>query len=205
MRREAFLERIGRRASAPGTIPPPPEMAPATLEQFERELTLVGGVLHKLADGDVDSAVAGIAASLRAARFAAWDTPKARRVAEVLMAAGLQRIAPVDPERARIEMAQVDLGVVEADFAICESGTIGLVSGAGRGRLVSALPPALLVILTRDRLLGRLEALAGWLQARGEPPAALALITGVSSTGDVDQRRVVGAQGPSTVHVVLID
>jgi L-lactate dehydrogenase complex protein LldG len=170
-------------------------------------LSAGGGVFERVERAAVIPAAIRIAEQHSATTFTAWSTPilKALGVAEGLVKAGLQEIsypAGADPRPA---LNEAFLGIVEADLALAESGTIGLVSDPSRGRLVSCLPRVMVAILDPTRLLGRLEDLPAWLVARGGMPSSLTLVTGPSATGDIPGQLVRGAHGPAEVYVLGLD
>src|SRR5260370_26752132 len=71
------------------------------------------------------------------------------------------RTLPVaDTERAamRARVADADLGIAEADFAIASTGTLAVVSNANRPSSLTLLPPASLVIVQIDRIMPNLAA-----------------------------------------------
>src|SRR2546430_2465491 len=70
-------------------------------------------------------------------------------------------------------------------------------------RARSVLPFVHVSLLREDRILPGLEEL---FEAVGSSlPSALAIVTGPSSSADIEQTLVVGVHGPGEVHVVLVD
>jgi L-lactate dehydrogenase complex protein LldG len=205
---EAFLARLrGRSIFRAVEVPPVPRgRRPATLEEFRDQLIDVGGVYHAVPRAKALDAAAEIASGITPPTFVIARTPllEELRLGERLERAGLRKIAYGPGSDLRRELDPASLGVVEADLAIVETGTIVLVSRPEAPRLLSCLPPHLLVVLDPARLVGRLEDLPGWLAARGQPPSAVALVSGPSATGDVDQRLVIGAHGPADVQVLAL-
>ena len=58
----------------------------------------------------------------------------------------------------RARVADADLGIAEADFAIASTGTLAVVSTANRPSSLTLLPPASLVIVQIDRVMPNLAA-----------------------------------------------
>jgi L-lactate dehydrogenase complex protein LldG len=91
--------------------------------------------------------------------------------------------------------------VSEALYGLADTGSVVLAASPGEPRANSLLPAAHVSLLREDRILPGLpelfEALAGNL------PSALAIVTGPSRSGDIEQQLVVGVHGPGEVHVVL--
>jgi L-lactate dehydrogenase complex protein LldG len=172
------------------------------MERFAERLKAAGGHCLELPRSRLAEETARIAASKESTRFSAWETPLVEEAAGGLT--GLERIADDGGElRRALDAAQ--LGIVEADFALAESGTIGLLSGPGRPRLTSCLPRTLVAILPRERLLASLAEVPHWLRARGALPSALALVSGVSCTGDIGDSLVPGVHGPDALYVLVAD
>jgi L-lactate dehydrogenase complex protein LldF len=120
---------------------------------------------------------------------------------------------PIEPEleplaqAARRQLREVfrraDVGVTGANFGVCETGSICLVTNEGNGRLVSSLPRVHVAILGMERLVPTLAELAVLLQllARSATGQRLTtyttLITGPRRAGEPD--------GPDELHVVVLD
>src|ERR1019366_1471079 len=105
------------------------------------------------------------------------------------------RTMPVaDTERVamRERVANADLGIAEADFAIASTGTIAVVSNGDRPSSLTLLPPAPLVIVQIDRVMAKLAAVLAERGASGVAANRLTLITGPSRTADIEKRIVLG-------------
>jgi L-lactate dehydrogenase complex protein LldF len=121
--------------------------------------------------------------------------------------------APVEPtlevlaRTARRQLRRVferaDVGVTGANFAVCDTGSICLVTNEGNGGLVTSLPRVHIALLGMERLVPTLDDLAVLLQllARSGTGQALTtytrLLTGPRRTGEED--------GPEEMHVVIVD
>jgi L-lactate dehydrogenase complex protein LldF len=121
--------------------------------------------------------------------------------------------APVEPELGALAQAarrqlrrvfeRADVGITGANFAVCETGSIVLVTNEGNGGLVTSLPRVHVVLLGLERLVPTLDDLAVLLQllARSGTGQALTtytrLLTGPRRPGEQD--------GPEELHVVVVD
>jgi L-lactate dehydrogenase complex protein LldG len=110
-------------------------------------------------------------------------------------------------EEYRRALFECEAGVTTADYGVAETGTLALVSGGERHRLISLLPPVHVCLLGTDRLLpvmGRLLERAR-VGGPGGPalPHALTLISGPSRTADIEQTLTTGVHGPHRLHVLL--
>lgn len=104
---------------------------------------------------------------------------------------------------------QANIGVVYAEYGLAESGGIVLFSSPEKGRSVSLLPEKSIVILNKSTVLPRVAQLAKILHDKavlGERmPSCVNIISGPSSTADIELVKVVGVHGPTTKVYVLID
>ena len=117
------------------------------------------------------------------------------------------RTVPVaDTERAtmRTRVANAELGIAEADFAIASTGTLAVVSTANRPSSLTLLPPASLVIVQIDRVMANLAAVLAEMGPAGVAANRLTLITGPSRTADIEKRIVLGVHGPKSLHVIVV-
>ena len=121
--------------------------------------------------------------------------------------------APVEPrlealaQAARRQLRRVfeeaDVGITGANFAVCETGSICLVTNEGNGGLVTALPRVHVALLGIERVVPTLDDLSVLLQllARSGTGQTLTtytrLLTGPRRDGEED--------GPDELHVVLVD
>jgi len=100
-------------------------------------------------------------------------------------------------------IAESEVGITDALVGIAESGTVAILTELELDRLVSALPPFHIVLLERNRLIRSINDLAtpSLLQHKN---CTLSLITGPSSTADIEEILVRGVHGPRCFWVILI-
>lgn len=110
-----------------------------------------------------------------------------------------------------IEFAEkANIGIVYAEYGLAESGGIVLYSDKNRGRSVSLLPEKSIVIVRKSTILPRVAQLAQILHEKvksGERmPSCINIISGPSSTADIELVKVVGVHGPTTkIYIVIND
>jgi L-lactate dehydrogenase complex protein LldF len=120
---------------------------------------------------------------------------------------------PVEPElealaqTARRQLRRVferaHVGITGANFAVCDTGSICLVTNEGNGGLVTALPRVHVALLGLERLVPTLDDLMVLIQllARSGTGQTLTtytrLLTGPRRAGEED--------GPEEMHVVIVD
>jgi L-lactate dehydrogenase complex protein LldG len=102
----------------------------------------------------------------------------------------------------RAEAPEIEgAGVSRALYGLADTGSVVLASSPEEPRARSLLPPVHISLLDEDRIL---PGLAELFEAVGDDlPSALAIVTGPSRSGDIEQTLVVGVHGPGEVHVVL--
>jgi L-lactate dehydrogenase complex protein LldG len=102
------------------------------------------------------------------------------------------------------ELEQLKVGLTGASGAIAESGTVVLVSGPGRPRLASLLPPIHVTLLQVSRIHPSLPDFFTAEPTIAEGGSNLVLITGPSRTADIEMTLTRGVHGPGHVHAVLV-
>ena len=106
-------------------------------------------------------------------------------------------------------LAQTDLGFVLAHAAFLDTGSIALAAAPGRHRAASLLPPASVALVPKSALLPDVSHLPALLERHrlptGELPACLNLVTGPSSTADIELVLVRGVHGPGSLDLVGLD
>jgi L-lactate dehydrogenase complex protein LldG len=184
---------------------------------FEREVTALFGNVHVC--DSVDSALAQVVAILMDAgadRVLTWAESElpVPGVHEVLHAHDMTTVetrvhSTTDRKDILAALEDVRACITGADAAIAESGSIALVSGPGRGRLASLLPPLHIALLPASRIRRSLpEALD--LLARTFGPTLfrersnVVFVSGPSRTADIKLSLTLGVHGPRAVHVVVM-
>lgn len=100
-----------------------------------------------------------------------------------------------------------DLGITSADYAIAKTGSCVLLPRQGLSRIVSLLPPTYVTIVERGKILPSLDELFTiqrheYLNHR--LGTSMNIISGPSSSADIEQTLVNGVHGPGNVHMVLL-
>jgi len=111
----------------------------------------------------------------------------------------LQRLGVeiVPPGAGKHALARCDLGVTGADFAVPETGTLGLLSSAQKQRMVSLVPRIHLALIAPAILHSGLQTLF----AEAKYQDYLILITGPSRTSDIELTLTLGVHGPKSLYV----
>ena len=85
-----------------------------------------------------------------------------------------------------------------------ESGTLAVVSGPGRPRLASLLPPVHVAVLRAGLIHPSLPDFLAAHPRIADEGSNLVLITGPSRTADIEMTLTRGVHGPAEVHVILL-
>ncbi|MGE4265124.1 MAG: lactate utilization protein C [Desulfovibrio sp.] len=202
-------------AAAPLAVPAPPAR-PASVPLGPDAWTVLAEVLAplevrlRLARTPAEAAahVADIARERAAATYTRWDA-----ALDALglpggfdsALAGLERLAPGCCKA----LAHADLGFVLAHAALLESGSLAVVAAPGQHRAASLLPPTSVALVPRRALAPDVSHLPALLDAHrlpdGSLPACLNLISGPSSTADIELVLVRGVHGPGALEVIGLD
>lgn len=196
--------RVGYVGAAPDEI----------VDRFCSEVTLAGGLVHRLGPHDfVSAALETIVRQHRVRSAVCWSHPLLDdlRFGVALASCGVAPLwpdelaaAPLDERQARLLAA--DLGVTAVDFAIAETGTLAVFASPRQPRVASLLPPVHVALVERSRIVPDLFDLFDRLESRAAPlPPNLTLITGPSKTGDIELKLTTGVHGPGVWHVVVLD
>lgn len=228
--RQRILDRIRRSLNTTGAllgaqgnaIPPSLDHGPFlptdldVVEQFRSELGALHAHVH-ICDGHAAALeqVFDLLHTVGARAVIGW-AERELPLPDLLPRLSEAGIAVVDNQVLRRDRATqyaalepVPVCITGVDAAIAESGTMLLLSGAGRGRLASLLPPMHIALLPVDRIVRTLpEAFAAlqtsfgarWFRDRSN----LTLITGPSRTADIEQTLTLGVHGPRDVHAIVI-
>jgi L-lactate utilization protein LutC len=92
--------------------------------------------------------------------------------------------------------------VSTADYGLADSGSVVLLASPEEPRARSLLPEAHVSLLREDRILPGLAEL--FAELGPDLPSSVAIVTGPSRSGDIEQTLAVGVHGPGEVHVVLL-
>ena len=179
---------------------------------FARELEEVGGkFLGVLTPAEAIARIVSLAREIGAKSVALGQgvASDMGAIGEALERADFRivRTLPVaDIERAamRSRVADADLGIADADFAIASTGTLAVVSNPNRPSSLTLLPPASLVIVQIDRVKENLAKVLAEMGPEGVAANRLTLITGPSRTADIEKRIVLGVHGPKSLHVIVV-
>jgi L-lactate dehydrogenase complex protein LldG len=202
--RTAILNRV-RQAERTGRVPVAaepvriPAAAARTVEErlrrFVDELTALG------VEPYVEASAAGVrerVAGLVAGRSVlSWDPEWLPYDVGSVLTEAIHGDSPRDRQ------AAAEIGVTGCDAALAETGSLVLLSGPGRPRAASLLPPIHLAVVRAAELRFGAEE---YFRERGGAIASAAcctFVTGPSRTADIELTLTLGVHGPGRVLVVV--
>jgi L-lactate dehydrogenase complex protein LldG len=111
-----------------------------------------------------------------------------------------------DEERSalRQRLAQCDLAIVEAHYAIAATGTLVVVATPGRPGSLTLLPPNNVILVDASRVLADMAAVMRALGPATITDHRVAFITGPSRTADIEKMIVLGVHGPKQVYAGVV-
>jgi L-lactate dehydrogenase complex protein LldG len=211
-RQEARLKSGPAQAGRTQAGPTPAWPRDLLVERFCAGLTAIAGRVHRAPDDRAAVAtVVDVCRERGVSRVLSWDPrwialeglQAAMAAAQIAVDEGM---VPRGEDRAArlAALESLQIGITGALAGIAESGTIAVVSGAGRSRLASLLPPVHIAVLRAERLYPSLDAFFAAHPDVADAGSNLVLITGPSRTADIEMTLTRGVHGPGEVHVVLV-
>ncbi|KAE9526410.1 LutC/YkgG family protein [Testudinibacter aquarius] len=104
---------------------------------------------------------------------------------------------------------KANIGIVFAEYGLVESGGVVLYSAAERGRSSSLLPQVSIVVLNKSSIQPRVAQVAEILHQQAAQgmrmPSCINIISGPSSTADIELVKVIGVHGPIKQIYLIID
>jgi L-lactate dehydrogenase complex protein LldG len=201
--RTAILARLAaaqRTARLPPVGEPPPAPVPALepaalLERFRAELEALGVAGH--VEGSAEAVRERVTALTAGRRVLSWDPDQL----PYGIGAGLSD--PVLGRSPRDQQAAAEIGLTGCDAALAETGTLVLLTAAGRSRTVSLLPPVHVAVVKREDLVFGMGQFLASPAGRAAASAVCTFVTGPSRTADIELTLTLGVHGPGQVIVVV--
>ncbi len=114
-------------------------------------------------------------------------------------------------ESLRQKFIDAQVGISGANFAIAETGTVGIVTNEGNADLATTLPPVHVAVFGIDKLVATLDDAVAILRMLARSGTGQRMtsyvnwITGPSRSADIEQSLTIGVHGPKEMHCVVID
>ncbi len=100
------------------------------------------------------------------------------------------------------------VGITACDYAIANTGSLVIVSGAGRGRAASLMPDVHIVLMKAEQIRNSMGEVLTELNAAYADqglPSAIQFISGPSRSSDIENDLSIGVHGPGAVIVLILE
>ena len=169
------------------------------IELFVEELNKLSGVGKRLAEKEIGASLESLVQENEIKKAVLWPTQRLQqlKIAEQLKSLQVEIVSPLAD---KYTLAQCALGITEADFALPETGTLGLLSSAQKPRSISLLPRVHLAIVHPSVIRADLHQVFAESRAHDY----LILITGPSRTADIELTVTLGVHGPKSIYAWVV-
>jgi L-lactate dehydrogenase complex protein LldG len=197
LQRVRDAQRTGRFPDVASRPPEPAEPPPAdaVLARFLSELDALG-VEHHVEDS-ADAVRARIISLVYNKSVLSWNADRLPYAVATALPASATGESP------REVQAAAEVGVTGCEAVIAETGSLVMLSGAGKPRAASLLPPVHVCIVRRAEMFMTMGEYFTKRPATIATAACCTFITGPSRTADIELTLTVGVHGPRKVVVVV--
>jgi L-lactate dehydrogenase complex protein LldG len=162
------------------------------LAQFETVLTAIGGAVHRVSSWD----------QIKTIVKQKYDSQHVRVLSLVPeldeVATSAYEINP-----AAHQLADVELAMIKAHFGVAENGSVWVTEELLGHRAVPFICQHLVAIITADSMVDTMHR--AYMRLGSEVYGWGAFIAGPSKTADIEQSLVLGAHGPRSMTVFVLD
>ncbi len=193
--RESMLAAIRRE---PWESQPRPELHESwtryedPMTQFATVLESVGGCAHQVADLAAVNTVLNDLAAYREADLRS----------SLVSGVGESAIDPREIEDPHA-LQRIDFAILSGHFAVAENAAIWVTHPEVRHRAVYFLTQHLALVLAADQIVHNMHE--AYARISFDQPGFGCFISGPSKTADIEQSLVIGAHGPRSLNVFLVD
>lgn len=183
-------------------------------ERFSKEWTTLGGKTFHIKDrNELGQAIKQIIQERQIQKAMCWDTPELENLKlEEIFADTKASLAkwPLEQQFTNWigKAAAMDVGIVWADIAMAETGTIVLPTDSPTQPVsVCVLPLTLIAIFTTAQLVDGLASVMKILKKRygTNLPTTITFISGPSRTTDIEMVLTIGVHGSRYVYALILD
>jgi L-lactate dehydrogenase complex protein LldG len=194
--RDKILETVKKNQPAPRESPPLPaavRTAEGDLDIFVATLESIGGTVYFVSGYD------------RIATIVRERFPRVRRIVSACaeLAIGEKALANGDPHA----LENVDLAILPAHFGVAENGACWVTEEQMVERVLPFIAQHLALVLSKNNIVADMHAAYERIAVldASRPYGFASFIAGPSKTADIEQSLVLGAHGPASLTVFLID
>lgn len=203
---ERLRQALGRTPGSPVALRPAvpsPRTSAGKEEEINRlisEIQALSGVATHINPSQCHQALQELVATEHIQKAALWQHARLETLAipETLHQLGVEIISTPADKR---QLAACDLGVTTVDFALPETGSLGLWSSVNQPRAVSLLPRVHLAIIESGDLRADLHQVFTESKGRGY----MVFVTGPSRTADIELNVTLGVHGPKKLYAWVVE
>jgi len=100
------------------------------------------------------------------------------------------------------------VGLSHAAYGVAETGSLIMTSGSENPTTLNFLPESHIVIIHSKDIVGDYETAHANIRkhyGKGRMPRTVNMITGPSRSADIEQKLLLGAHGPRSLHIIVVD
>jgi len=166
------------------------------LETFRNSLDLVGATCVFVEnESEAADRLSEMVMNPSAKKIVVSDSELVRRLVKTAKIEAIENAS-------RGELFSSDFGITSAQWAIAETGTLVLESGAERHRLVSLVPAVHVCVLTAVSIRASMAEILELVDP--DTNRTITFITGASRTSDIELTLAIGVHGPGDLRVIVI-
>lgn len=183
-------------------------------ERFIHEWNTLGGKAFAVKDrGELAQTLKGIIQEREIKNAMRWDHPELTKLNLENVFYGAQADLFTWPLEKRYDKwsgkaAAMDAGIIWADVAMAETGTVVLPSSTpGRPSIIGVLPITLIAIFTTSQLVDGFAGVTKFFKERfgTKLPTTTTFISGPSRTTDIEMVLTIGVHGSRYVYALILD
>jgi L-lactate dehydrogenase complex protein LldG len=180
------------------------------VSRFIEALEALGGEVIQTSQANLEDALSEWLSSRSISKAVLWDHPAEsfsilKQVLEGHPAINTTLWNDETSQQELIAAAeQAEVGFTFASYGLSETGSVVLLNGQSKGRLVSLLPNISVTFLEVDRLVPRITQVLQQVKGEIIDLSCINIITGPSRSADIEMDLSKGVHGPSEKVVFLI-
>ncbi len=101
------------------------------------------------------------------------------------------------------DLRNIDLAIVEGQFAVAENGAVWIKNENNRHRALYFIAQNIVIVVEKSKILNNMHE--AYENINFEQSGFGTFISGPSKTADIEQSLVIGAHGPKSGYVIFID
>ena len=100
-------------------------------------------------------------------------------------------------------LKDIDLAIVEGNFAVAENGAVWLKNENNRHRSLYFIAQNIIIVVNKDDIVNNMHE--AYTKIRFENSGYGVFVSGPSKTADIEQSLVIGAHGPKSGYVIFVE